>query len=101
MATSQHALSLNIPAELSVGSRPVEVPVRRNGRRYGVLSISSRGVEWNPSTSRPPVSLSWEELPAALTAAAGTAEAAGKPAARPARGGSKAAGGKSAGRAAG
>ena len=70
MARADHAVSLNMPAAITVGSRLVEVPVRRNGRRVGVLSISDKGVQWNPSTTRPPVSVGWEDLPTALASAA-------------------------------
>ncbi|ABS04203.1 Lsr2 family DNA-binding protein [Kineococcus radiotolerans] len=70
MARADHAVSLNMPAAITVGSRLVEVPVRRNGRRVGVLSISDKGVQWNPSTTRPPVHVGWEDLPTALASAA-------------------------------
>ena len=75
MARSEHVVSLSTPTALSVGSGPLELPVRRGGRRYGVLTVSARGVQWKPSTSRPPVEVSWEDLPGALASAASPADA--------------------------
>lgn len=69
MARADHAVSLNMSAAIAVGSHTVELPIRLNGRRVGVLSISDKGVQWNPSTVRPPVSVGWEDRPTALTSA--------------------------------
>ncbi|NIZ91596.1 Lsr2 family DNA-binding protein [Kineococcus rubinsiae] len=73
MAT--HDVALKVATELAVGAVDLEIPVKRNGRRIGVFTVNSNGVSWNPSTSKAPTSVSWEDLPDALS---------GKPAAAPA-----------------
>ncbi|GAB3264167.1 hypothetical protein GCM10027586_20250 [Kineococcus gypseus] len=45
MARAEHAVSLNTPTPIAVGSRAVELPVRRGGRRIGVLTITDKGVQ--------------------------------------------------------
>ncbi|PPK92319.1 Lsr2 protein [Kineococcus xinjiangensis] len=65
-----HSVALTLTRELPVGTGDLEVPVRRNGRRYGTLTVSSEGLSWNPSTSRPPVAVGWDALQDAFAAAA-------------------------------
>ncbi|WP_432496363.1 Lsr2 family DNA-binding protein [Kineococcus gypseus] len=75
MAQADHAVSLSTPTAIAVGSRAVELPVRRGGRRVGVLTVSGAGVRWEPATSRPAVDVSWEDLPSALASVAPPREA--------------------------
>jgi len=72
---ANHDVALKMTTELPVGGSDLEIPVKRNGRRIGVFTVNSNGVSWNPSTSKAATSVSWEDLPAALS---------GKPAAAPA-----------------
>jgi len=72
---ASHDVALKVTTELPVGGSDLEIPVKRNGRRIGVFTVNSNGVSWNPSTSKAATSVSWEDLPAALS---------GKPAAAPA-----------------
>ena len=72
---ANHDVALKVTTELPVGAVDLEIPVKRNGRRIGVFTVNSNGVSWNPSTSKAPTSVSWDDLPDTLS---------GKPAAAPA-----------------
>ncbi|WP_369052623.1 Lsr2 family DNA-binding protein [Kineococcus terrestris] len=64
---ASHDVALKVATELPVGGVDLEIPVKRNGRRVGTFTVNANGVSWNPSTSRPATSVSWEDLPAALS----------------------------------
>ncbi|WP_432547036.1 Lsr2 family DNA-binding protein [Kineococcus sp. SYSU DK004] len=64
---ASHDVALKVATELPVGGVDLEIPVKRNGRRIGTFTVNANGVSWNPSTSRPATSVSWEDLPAALS----------------------------------
>ncbi|MGI4894583.1 MAG: Lsr2 family DNA-binding protein [Janthinobacterium lividum] len=78
MAT--HDVALKVATELPVGAVDLEIPVKRNGRKIGTFTVNANGVSWNPATARAATSVSWEDLPAALsgTPAAASATAAKK-----------------------
>ncbi|MCI2239496.1 Lsr2 family protein [Paenibacillus sp. TRM 82003] len=73
---ASHDVALKVATELPVGAVDLEIPVKRNGRKIGTFTVNANGVSWNPSTSKAPTSVSWEELPAALSSTAAPAEAA-------------------------
>ena len=80
---ASHDVALKVTTELPVGGSDLEIPVKRNGRRIGVFTVNSNGVSWNPSTSKAATSVSWEDLPDALSGKPAAAPAA--PAAAPAK----------------
>ncbi|WP_337062418.1 Lsr2 family DNA-binding protein [Kineococcus sp. G2] len=73
---ASHDVALKVATELPVGAVDLEIPVKRNGRKIGTFTVNANGVSWNPSTSKAPTSVSWEELPAALSSTATAADAA-------------------------
>ncbi|NAZ88811.1 hypothetical protein GTR00_22360, partial [Kineococcus sp. T90] len=62
---ASHDVALKVATELPVGAVDLEIPVKRNGRKIGTFTVNANGVSWNPSTSKAPTSVSWEDLPAA------------------------------------
>ncbi|NAZ83813.1 hypothetical protein GTR02_18540 [Kineococcus sp. R8] len=82
---ASHDLALKMATELPVGGADLEIPVKRNGRRIGVFTVNSNGVSWNPSTSKAATSVSWEDLPDALSGKPAAAPAAPAAAAAPAK----------------
>ncbi|WP_432488399.1 Lsr2 family DNA-binding protein [Kineococcus sp. SYSU DK018] len=77
---ASHDVALKVATELPVGAVDLEIPVKRNGRKIGTFTVNANGVSWNPSTSKAPTSVTWEELPAALSGAAAPAAAPAAPA---------------------
>jgi len=82
---ASHDVALKVTTELPVGGSDLEIPVKRNGRRIGVFTVNSNGVSWNPSTSKAATSVSWEDLPDALSGKPAAAPAAPAAAAAPAK----------------
>jgi len=66
---AQHNVALKVSTELPVGSVDLELPVKRNGRRIGTFTVNAKGVSWNPATAKAASSVTWEDLPAALSGA--------------------------------
>jgi hypothetical protein len=60
MAT--HSVSLQVAHAVPIGSVDITLPVRKDGKLLGTLTISQGGVDWKKAHAQKHVSFSWTQF---------------------------------------
>jgi hypothetical protein len=59
---ARHTVGLKIDHELPIRNVDIQIPVWRDGRRLGVVTISKGGIDWRRNRARSSVSLTWAKF---------------------------------------
>lgn len=67
---AEHSVSLEIQKEIEVGNVDLKIRVKRDGRRFGTLTISKGTIDWRPVNAKRgkkgETQLSWVDFDAAM-----------------------------------
>lgn len=63
---AEHEIGLKIPKEIEIVNRDIKIVVRRDGNRFGTLTISKGTIDWRPvnakSGKRGETQLGWSKF---------------------------------------